>query len=378
MFDVEYAVLRKKLLIKKASIAGEKNMKIKLAILEKDQNYLSRIVSVFSTKYADKFEVYSFTDQDVALSTLENAKIDVLVASDTFEIDVKNLPKRCGFAYFVDSIDVETVNDQRAISKFQKVDLIYKQILSIFSENAGNVSGLKLGDDSAKIIAFQSVSGGCGSSTMAAACALHYAAQGKKVLYLNLEKFGSSDSFFTAEGQFDMSDIIFAIKSKKTNLSLKLESCVKQDPKGVYFYSQSKIALDMLELTSDDILTLINEIKLMGSYNIVILDLDFSLDKESLKILRLTHSIVWVGDGSDISNSKIFRAFNALSTMEQNADAPLTNRLHLIYNKFSSKTGKTIDEIGIKSVGGNQRFEHATTEMVLNQVAPKDMFDKII
>ena len=378
MFDVEYAVLRKKLLIKKASIAGEKNMKIKLAILEKDQNYLSRIVSVFSTKYADKFEVYSFTDQDVALSTLENAKIDVLVASDTFEIDVKNLPKRCGFAYFVDSIDVETVNDQRAISKFQKVDLIYKQILSIFSENAGNVSGLKLGDDSAKIIAFQSVSGGCGSSTMAAACALHYAAQGKKVLYLNLEKFGSSDSFFTAEGQFDMSDIIFAIKSKKTNLSLKLESCVKQDPKGVYFYSQSKIALDMLELTSDDILTLINEIKLMGSYNIVILDLDFSLDKESLKILRLTHSIVWVGDGSDISNGKIFRAFNALSTMEQNADAPLTNRLHLIYNKFSSKTGKTIDEIGIKSVGGNQRFEHATTEMVLNQVAPKDMFDKII
>lgn len=353
-------------------------MKIKLAILEKDQNYLSRIVSVFSTKYADKFEVYSFTDQDVALSTLENAKIDVLVASDTFEIDVKNLPKRCGFAYFVDSMDVETVNDQRAISKFQKVDLIYKQILSIFSENAGNVSGLKLGDDSAKIIAFQSVSGGCGSSTMAAACALHYAAQGKKVLYLNLEKFGSSDSFFTAEGQFDMSDIIFAIKSKKTNLSLKLESCVKQDPKGVYFYSQSKIALDMLELTSDDILTLINEIKLMGSYNIVILDLDFSLDKESLKILRLTHSIVWVGDGSDISNSKIFRAFNALSTMEQNADAPLTNRLHLIYNKFSSKTGKTIDEIGIKSVGGNQRFEHATTEMVLNQVAPKDMFDKII
>ena len=45
-------------------------MKIRLALLEKDQSYLNRIVSAFSTKYADKFEIYSFTDPGVALATL--------------------------------------------------------------------------------------------------------------------------------------------------------------------------------------------------------------------------------------------------------------------------------------------------------------------
>ena len=180
-------------------------MKIKLAVLEKDQSYLQRFISVFSTKYADKFQIYSFTDEEVAYSTLNDTKIDVLVASDVFEIDIKRVPRRCGFAYLVDSLDVETVNNQRAVCKFQKVDLIYKQILSIYSENAGNVAGLKLGDDTAQIVAFESVSGGCGGSTIAAACALHFAAQGKKTLYLNLEKFGSADSFFSAEGQFDIS-----------------------------------------------------------------------------------------------------------------------------------------------------------------------------
>ena len=104
-------------------------MKIKLAILEKDTSYLSRIVSVFGTKYADKFEIYSFTNQDVALNNLDSAKIDVMVASDSFDIDVAALPARCAFAYMVDSIDVDMVNDQRAICKFQKADLIYKQIL---------------------------------------------------------------------------------------------------------------------------------------------------------------------------------------------------------------------------------------------------------
>lgn len=353
-------------------------MKIKLAILEKDQSYLQRFISVFSTKYADKFQIYSFTDEEVAYSTLNDTKIDVLVASDVFEIDIKRVPRRCGFAYLVDSLDVETVSNQRAVCKFQKVDLIYKQILSIYSENAGNVAGLKLGDDTAQIVAFESVSGGCGGSTIAAACALHFATQGKKTLYLNLEKFGSADSFFSAEGQFDMSDIIYALKSKKANLALKLESCVKQDPRGVYFYSQSKIALDMLELKVEDILRLISEIRLTGSYNVIILDLDFSFDADMLKILRQTHSIIWVGDGSEISNSKLVRAYTALSIMEQNEEAPILNRISLIYNKFSNKTGKALDDLGIKTIGGNPRFEHATTAMVIGQIAPKEMFEKIL
>lgn len=352
-------------------------MKIKLAILEKDQSYLNRIVTAFNTKYADKFEIYSFTDLTIAISTLESARIDVLVASDVFEIDCASIPKRCGFAYFVDSADVDTVNEQRAICKFQKADLIYKQILSIYSENAGSISGFKLGDDSTKVIAFISASGGVGSSTMAAACATHFATQGKKTLYLNLEKFGSSDSFFSAEGQFDMSDIIFALKTKKTNLSMKLESCVKQDLNGVYFYSQSKIALDMLELNADEIIRLLSEAKLSGAYSYIVLDIDFGMDKESLCILRQTQSIVLVGDGSEISNLKTARVLQALMTREQNEDVPITNRIALAYNKFSNKTGKTVDISGARNIGGAPRYEHATTEQIIGQLSSMEMFDKI-
>lgn len=353
-------------------------MKIKLAILEKDQNYLNRIVSVFGTKYADKFQIYSFTDMEVAFSTLETAKIEVMVASDAFEIDVKKLPKRCGFAYFVDSPDVELLNGQRAICKFQKADLIYKQILSIYSENAVNVSGLKFGEDSSKIIFFQPVSGGVGASSMAAACAIYFATKGKKTLYLNLERFGSSNAFFSGEGQFDMSDIIFALKSKKANLAMKLESCVKQADNGVFFYSESKIALDMLELGSEDVMRLISELQLTGSYDYIVVDTDFSIDKAALNIYRKAHSIVWVGDGSELSNTKIFRAYNALNTIDQNADSPLLNRTVLVYNKFSNKTGKMIGEIGIKAIGGAPRFEHATTAQVLGQLSTKDMFNVLM
>ena len=74
-------------------------MKIRLAIVEKDANYLNHIVSAFNMKYADQIETYSFTNLETALQILDEARIDVLVASDRFEIDTTALPRRCSFAY---------------------------------------------------------------------------------------------------------------------------------------------------------------------------------------------------------------------------------------------------------------------------------------
>lgn len=353
-------------------------MKIKLAILEHDRSYLTRIVSAFGRKYADKFEIYSFTSPDVALDTLNSARIEVLLSSDAFEIDVTRLPNRCAFAYLIDSADVEMVNNQRAICKFQKADEIYKQILSVYSEKASTITGFKMSGDDSHVITFCAPGGGVGSSTMAAACAVHFAAKGHKVLYLNLEKFGSADLFFSGQGQFDMSDIIFALKSKKVNLPMKLESCVRQDPRGVYYYATAKLALDMMELTNEEILRLISELKLTGSYDYIILDTEFALNKDMLTLYRQSESIVLVGDGSVESNCKTERAFAALNTMEQNSDAPLTSRMCFIYNKVSSKSGQSLNAPGLKIIGGAHKYDGASTQQIVGQLAALAVFDGIL
>lgn len=353
-------------------------MKIKLAILEKDRSYLTRIVSVFGTKYSEKLEIYSFTDPDVAMATLHASKIDVLLAGDIFDIEMAKLPNRCAFAYLVDSVGIDMLNNQRAICKFQKADLIYKQILSVYAEKASTITGFKMTGEGSKVIAFCSAAGGVGSSTMAAACSAYLAAREKKVLYLNLEKFGSADLFFAGQGQFDMSDIIFALKSKKTNLSLKLESCVKQDRRGVYFYSQAKIALDMIEMNAEDTVRMLMELKATGGYDYIILDLDFGIHKDMLTVYRQAEDIVLVGDGSPESNAKIERAYAALMTLEQNADAPLNNRMSFVYNKVSSKTGHTINLPGVKSLGGAPRYANAEVQQVIDQLAAMDIFEALL
>ena len=101
------------------------------------------------------------------------------------------------------------------------------------------------------------------------------------------------------------------------------------------------------------------------------------MDKEILDVYRKTHSVVLVGDGSELSNIKLFRAHNALATKEQKKDSPITNRLALVYNKFSNKTSQTLD-IEVRNIGGAPRYEHATTEQVISKLSAMDIFNKLV
>ncbi|MBR1864398.1 MAG: chromosome partitioning protein ParA [Ruminococcus sp.] len=350
-------------------------MKIKIAILDRDSNYLSRMVSAFAARYSEKIELYSFTDLEQAYACLRESKIDVFLASTDFDIDTGRIPPRCIFAYFVENSDIETFKDQRAISKFQKADLIYKQILGLYAEISSLVTGVRLkSDNAAMIYAFMPASGGVGSSTVAAAFARNQAMQGRKTLYFNFELYGCADLFFSGEGQSTLSDIIYTLNSKKTNLGIKLESSVKQDQCGVYFYSSPEIALDMMELGDKDKLRILNEITSTADYQVIVLDLDFDLGKERLDLLKLVDGIVFVSDGSQISRVKTARVSNALKAVEEQTEIWLTSKSYILYNKFSSKTSQALNSLEWKFLGGVPKYEGAATQQIVAQIAGMDVF----
>lgn len=353
-------------------------MKIKIAILDSDKNYLTRMVSAFAARYSDKTEMYSFTDLDAALDCLGEAKIDIFLASPDFDIDMSALPARCGFAYFVESSEIETVRDQRAICKFQKADLIYKQILGFYAESSAAVTGMKTkSEGTAKIYAFLPVSGGAGSSTAAAAFAKRRASMGRKTLYMNFEDFGCADIFFAGEGQFNLSDIIYVLKSRKSNLALKLESTVKQDASGVYFYSNPVVALDMMELTEDDKLRILKELVVTADYDTIVLDLPLSFEKEKLDLLKFADSLIFVSDGSHVSRIKLARVYMAMKVIEEQNEIWLQNKSYILYNKFSNKTSQILDTVELKPLGGIPRFENATSHQIVDQIAGMNVFNSL-
>lgn len=352
-------------------------MKIRVAILEKDAAYLGRLVSAFGMKYADKLEVYSFTDPGAAGAVLSDYKIDVFLVGDQFPEAIHMVGDQCASAFLVNSSDVEALNGIPAISRFQKIDLIYKQILGVYSEKAGGIVGKSsdVGDAVARVYCFTSPAGGTGASSLAAACAIHYAKKGYRAMYLNLEAFGAADEYFTADGVYSMSDVIYAMSSGKANLPLRLESCVRQDPRGVSFYSRPKVALDMLEFHSEDMCMLVRQLRTMNSYDIIIVDMDFSLDGIALQVMGEADAVIWASDGTSTANGKLLNALEAVKILDSSRNLSLERRLCMIYNKFSNKSGVTIPEGTIRLLGGAPRFDQATSAQVIEKLADKQLFD---
>lgn len=352
-------------------------MRIKIAILDKDTSYLERLTSIFSVRYSKELEIYSFSDMKNAMTTLESKRIDVFLASDEFDVDIKNIPKRCGFAYFVEDNDTESLKNMPVVGKFQKAEQIYKQILGIFAEHSSNITGRKTDGNISEVIVFSSSVGGVGTSTLAVACAKEEAMRNRKVLYLCLEPFGISDSFFHADGNLGMSDIVFALKGKKNNLHLKLESCLKRDSSGVYFFSGTSIALDIMELSSSEIIELIEAISMTMDFDVIIIDKPFSVTADDVKIMNKANVVVMVSDGTEISNTKVKRGFNALSAMEQGMDESITMKTQIVYNKFSNKSGVVIGDIDIPVIGGFSRFVNASSTQIVDEIAKKNLFTKL-
>ena len=351
-------------------------MKIKVAILDENVSYLNRLAAAFASRFAEKLEVYSFSNQESALTSLQNNRIDVFLSSDRFDIDYNRLPKRCGFSYLVDSAGIESFKEKPTICRFQKVEMIYKEILGIFSDISPDTIKFETGDGGA-IVSFMSTCGGAGSSTVAAAFAKRQAMFGKKVLYLNLEQFGSAESFFDGEGQFGLSDVIFAVKSKKSSLALKMESYIKTDPSGVYFYSAAKNPLDIIEIGSEDIDSLVAAMRAIGSFDIIVVDADFSISADAIELIKQSTATVFVSTGTDIANTKFLRAISALETYEQQNDVSVLGKILLLYNRFSSEVCKMLSDSPIRVCGGISRIENASERRVVEQVMQNNVLDRI-
>jgi Flp pilus assembly CpaE family ATPase len=351
-------------------------LKIKLAILDGDANYLNRIASAFHGKLQDSVEIYSFTNLDDALGSAKSTRIDVLLADSSFEVDAEALPKNCGFAYLTDSPNVSSYNGQRAVFKFQKIDSIHNFVMDAYAERGAAEVGAPSGE-ALPLYAFTSASGGVGTSVAAVSCAAKFAERGKPTIYLNFERFGNPALYLSGSDNFTMSDVIFAVKSKRPNLAIKLKSNVQRDASGVYWFPAPKNPLDLREINGDDVAALLSALGQTGLFERVVADADFSVDDAALALFQAAAVIIFVSDGSETAGEKLNRALDTLATLEREKEINVTARAALLYNKFSNKSDARADTRGLRAIGGIPKYERATLRQIMAQIMKLEVFSAL-
>ncbi len=350
-------------------------MKYNIAIVDKDELYLGRICRIFSERYADKMTLYSYSSLDNYETGKKINQFDLVLFAEGM-IKPEDISQEIQAAYFVDQNDIDKIEEYQAICKFQKHEVLFKQILDICLEKEithytkKNVLG-----NITKVLVVTSAQGGVGTTTVATAIARHHAQQGKKVLYLSLEQNAVTDMFFQGSEEFTFSDVIYTIKSKKSNMISRVDNIVQKDDSGVYFFRPSRTVFDMHELTNADIEMLLKEICTMGSYEYIVVDAHLEFNAEGYFLCDYADHILLVSDNSRTSEKKIEQLNAALMIWDTQKATRFRSKCSLVYNRFVQRTDMQ-DEQQLKTIGYIPVLNGMSEQQISEQISVMPFWEK--
>lgn len=352
-------------------------MKIRVGILDQDQIYVSRLVRYFTTYYIDKVEVSVFYDQEKFLEFIQHIKIDVFLANPGLISEDIELPRTMIMAYLSEASEAQSVNDIKVVYKYQKAELLYREILGLYAE-LDNKTAYKEAEGMSTVYFFMGAAGGTGTTTMAVACAERMASYGKKVLYLNLEENGVTAPILQGDGNDTMSDVLYAVKSNRANMVLKLESMVRKSEQGVYFYEPFPLALDAHEMTEKDLTEILNTVTRYHSYDYVVADSDSVVLWKRDLLIRYAKKVFIVDDGGEISSLKLNKVLQELKIRDENEEERTMAKIKVLCNRCTDRSKKIDTQYQELIYGRIHEMDDCSPKRVIEEISRRPFFDKLI
>lgn len=370
-------------------------MKIKLALLDSDKNFVQRFYHTINKAY-NKLEIHVFTKESSLLNFLNDNKTDILLINESINLNTQQFAKLIVIKLLENNIlqdDLSTKNiSYYYIFKYQRINLIYKEILQIYSntyksfdENSNYLSGLPTSAlqgfnklNNTIIISFMSQGLGSGTSTIASSLALKLAESGKKTLLLDLQSFATINSIFNAEGKFSMSEIIYAIKSNKENMSIRLETALKMDNSGVFFYDSCQNPFETNELKADELIKLLHFLREFGAYEYIIIDINYSLNELCFSLLKYSDKVYFVTEAKEEHHIRLNKILKSISIKEMHDNQEYMNKVGIVCNKFVNIPENDIHYEELEFACYIPKYNDVNIKSIAKEIAKTSILDALI
>ncbi len=349
-------------------------MKIRLSIFSHDISYTNHLVNFFNIHYFDKVEISRFTDIDALSDFLARNGADILLVDEETDTTALQVRGSVSIACLCEEKNNAASRDKVRIFKYQKAELIYKRILGLYAsgdnrdpedpEKAGRGASLQL---------FFPIHGGTGASTVSGAYALRHTA-GRKVLYLNLEVFGDCSSVFEGEGEFGLDDILYALKSRRGSLRLKIESSLRRTREGLFFYAPVQNPLSLLEMSREEWKRLLEELKGCGLFDEIVLDMDGYPSEWLSESMKEADGIWVVADGTETSRSKLMQFQKYMEAMEKKGKDHILFKARIFYNKCKNGQVTPLAGCQLRIAGNCLEYTEEDKKTVMKKMAASGVF----
>lgn len=317
---------------------------MKVLYLDRNVEYARRLKQFMENKHP-LIQVFICDDVEAAVSTVAKERCDVVFVDAVFDsLDqqvIDKIEQTAAFS-FISERD-ELLRDREAFCKYITIEEWYEKICSLYEKKKNRILRTSVKKESdgnlAKVITFLPVSGGAGSSTMAATCAVALAATGS-VLYINMEQKASEAAFFSYKGKKGLSDVTSMLNSKFTDVGVcnLLKEVIGRDElysrDQLYVLRGFKNIIDSVDLNAAAIGTLIRLLKKEEfEYKYIVVDTDCIAGKAMEKLIVMTDSLVLVSNGTDTANEKLGKIQQYLEIISRNTEDPMPKE-YIAFNQY--------------------------------------------
>ncbi|OXM17300.1 ParA family protein [Paenibacillus herberti] len=175
--------------------------------------------------------------------------------------------------------------------------------------HAGKPDRLRLHDSGTAILAVYDPVGGAGKTTCSLWLARLAGERGKRTLYLNLERYNTSELQLQEHGaaahEGGLEALLYALKAGKPDLGEQIvrlrrySRIMKTD-----YFGEAPGPEERTAMTGEDADLLLQTLAGCGMYDLIIVDLDSSLDETTAAIWSRSDAVCWLSEASPSSMKK--------------------------------------------------------------------------
>ncbi|MGI6434917.1 MAG: AAA family ATPase [Syntrophomonadaceae bacterium] len=313
--------------------------RVAMAIVDQDTQYLDLLQRyIRKSDYAGRIAVKAFSRLDLLEQYLEQGEgIDIIIINANLYSSQRPLKKKAE----VILLSEQPLYEQEGclvIYKYQALNQILAQVMATFLQDNEDSWKSLAGSHNTRIFSVYSGTGGCGKTTLALNLAASLADRGQRVFYLNMESLPAIDITGEEGGEGDFSRLLYYLKGNPAQLLVQLENLKRPAQTGRYHtFKPAGGMQDMLEMTAAETKQLLTEMVRMGSYDVIVADLEASIHERNLAALQQSDIILWVllDDAQCLKKNRMF-----LDGLEQlwAADSELLSpRIRFVLNKRLDK-----------------------------------------
>lgn len=342
-------------------------MNISVAIADVNRDYLERLVEVLEDY--EELSVSMFTNADRLEQALQTKRFDIVL----FDPDISE--KKISFyntklsmcLYSEEAQNAGLYADCDKVIKYQRVSKIYKEVIKAYADKAGYLADFD-NSQRTKILAVYSPIGGCGKTTIALTLANKLSSYGKNVLFLSMEQLDSSSFVNVHTEEAEGITVLIESAGENASFQLKLKGIIKKGFNNISYIEGFERFVDYNTVTQQEMFDVIDKIRKCGSCDVVVIDMQSSMDDIGKAVFEQADNIVVVDRAGDLPTRKM-DMFAQQALVREYA-----GKMCKISNLVEGNT-KASNVLSVPDIGSVHNYGNQPLKNIIQLISAKDAID---